>query len=124
MASDHRTTRHWIALATVSLATQLSAQSSPDVSGKWAVVGDAAPSGATQGSAPPTLSAQGNMGSGWPSEITLAQDAATLTLTFTYYHPRDVQPPIIFKYALDGSTSRNTIDLGRGNQEQVSKTTL
>jgi hypothetical protein len=94
----------------------------PDFSGKWVVVPESSAAGATQGSAPPTLSAQGNMGSGWPPEIQLTQDASTLIVQFTYYHPRDVQPPIIFKYFLDGSTSRNAIDLGRGTQEQVSRT--
>src|SRR5262245_35927414 len=96
----------------------------PDFSGKWVVVPSAAAGGTSQGSAPPTLSAQGTMGSGWPSEITLTQDAVALTLEFTYFHPREAQPPFRFKYALDGSVSKNTINMGRGPQEKVSRVSV
>ena len=62
--------------------------------------------GVARGSAPPALSAHGDMGSGWGSEITITQDASTLTVVYTYFHPRDMQPPFTFKYPLNGSASR------------------
>ena len=122
MGFIHRKTLGRVA-ALLLFGARVAGQSPPDFSGSWIVVSESAASGATMGSAPPTLSAQGNMGSGWPSEIQLTQDATTLTLQFTYFHPRDIQAPFVFKYLLDGPASRNAINLGRGPQEQVSKTT-
>lgn len=92
----------------------------PDLSGKWTVAPPARAAGTAQGSAPPSLSAPGDMGSGWGSPMTLSQDAAALTVEYTYFHPRDVQPPLRFTYRLNGATSRNVVNLGRGPQLQVS----
>ncbi len=123
MASRLRATPGRLAVI-LFFASHASAQTPPDFSGKWTIVPEATPSGTAMGSAPPTLSAQGNMGSGWPADIQFTQDASTLTLQYTYFHPREVQPPFVLKYALDGSQSRNTLNLGRGPQDQVSKTSM
>ncbi len=85
------------------------------------MVAPAAAAGAAMGSAPPTLSAHGDMGSGWGSPITLTQSATSLTVEYTYFHPRENQPPFRLSYALDGALSRNTVNLGRGPQLQVSR---
>ena len=62
------------------------------------------------------------MGSGWGADITVTQDAATLDDRVTRSSPAsDMQPPLKFVYLLNGSESRNTINMGRGPQEQVSK---
>jgi hypothetical protein len=98
----------------------LAAQTPLDFSGKWTVVPSKGATGAAMGSAPPTLSAQGDMGSGWGSEITITQDASVLTVVYTYFHPREIQPPFTFKYLLNGAESRNTVNMGRGPQEQIS----
>ena len=42
-------------------------------------------------------------------------------MEYTYFHPRDRQPPFKFSYLLNGAESRNTVNLGRGPQEQVSR---
>jgi hypothetical protein len=123
MVLKARTTRAWLA-GLVFLASIGGAQTLPDFTGKWVVAPPASPAGTSMGSAPPTLSAQGTMGSGWGSEITLTQDATYLTVEYTYFHAREIQPPFRFKYLLDGSTSRNTVNLGRGPQEQISKATI
>jgi hypothetical protein len=123
MALKARTTFVWTA-GIALLASSGGAQTLPDFTGKWVVAAPASPAGTSMGSAPPTLSAQGAMGSGWGSEITLAQDAASLTVEYTYFHAREIQPPFRFKYLLDGSVSRNTVNLGRGPQEQVSKASI
>ena len=70
----------------------------------------------------PGRGATGGMGSGWGADIILTQDAATLTLEYTPFVRYDMQPPIRFVYQLNGTESRNTINMGRGPQEQVSKT--
>ncbi|MBK5257662.1 MAG: hypothetical protein JJE39_16685 [Vicinamibacteria bacterium] len=102
------------------LASSVAAQSPPDFSGKWTVLVMRRAPGAAMGSAPPTLSETGSMGSGWGSELTLTQDADALTVEYTYFHPREIQPPFSFKYLLNGAVSRNTVNMGRGPQEQVS----
>jgi hypothetical protein len=93
----------------------------PDFSGKWVLEAPAAVAGAAQGSGPPTLSAHGTMGSGWGPELTVTQDASALTVEYTYFHPRDAQPPFRLKYLLDGTPAGNTLNMGRGPQEQVSQ---
>jgi hypothetical protein len=74
------------------------------------------------GSTPPTLSSQGDMGSGWGTDLTITQDASTLAVSYTYFHPREIQPAFTFKYSLTGEASTNTVNMGRGPQEQVSRT--
>lgn len=62
------------------------------------------------------------MGSGWGSTITIAQDATRLTVEYAFFARGDMQPPLRFAYALDGSESRNSVMMGRGIQMQISKT--
>lgn len=73
------------------------------------------------GSAPPTGSEPGSMGSGWASDITITQSASVLTVECAYFHPRDAQPPFRLTYSLTGALSRNAPNLGRGPQLQVSR---
>ena len=61
------------------------------------------------------------MGSGWGDEITITQNASRLTVERAQFSQYDMQPPMRLTYALDGSESRNTINIGRGPQEIVSK---
>jgi hypothetical protein len=93
----------------------------PDFSGNWTAVAPAGEAGTARGAAPPTLSALGDMGSGWGSPITLTQEAGALVVECAYFHPRDAQPPVRLRYALDGAESRNTVNMGRGPQLQVSR---
>jgi hypothetical protein len=97
------------------------AQAPADFSGTWTLVPPARAAGVARGSAPPALSAQGDMGSGWGPQLTIAQDDAALTVVYTYFVPRDMQPPLTFKYPLNGNAVTHTVNLGRGPQEQVSK---
>jgi len=108
-----------LVLATLLVPDGAPAQTPPDFTGKWMLVPPASAPGVAMGSAPATLSAPGTMGSGWGSDITVTQDATALTVEFTYFHPRDVQPPFKLKYLLNGAESRNTLNMGRGPQEQV-----
>jgi len=62
------------------------------------------------------------MGSGWGSTITLAQDASKLTLEYAFFTRGDMQPPLKFTYALDGSETRNTVMMGQGMQLQRATT--
>lgn len=62
------------------------------------------------------------MGSGWGSTITIAQTAAAVTVEYAFFTRGDMQPPLKFTFALDGSESKNTVMMGSGNQVERSKT--
>src|SRR5262245_61997419 len=95
-------------------------QSHPDFSGRWTIEPEPAP--ATPASGAAAQPASGDMGSGWGSPLTITQDAKQITVEYTIYSRYDLQPPLRFTYALDGSESRNTLMLGRGAQVQTSRT--
>ena len=62
------------------------------------------------------------MGSGWGPTITITQNATQLTVEYAFFGRGDMQPPLKFTYALDGSETKNSVMMGRGTQAQVSKT--
>ena len=86
----------------------------PSFAGRWA----AAPDSAT-GSGP-TI---GNPGSSWGTPLTITQDSTRLIVEYPFFSRYDMQPPLRFTYALDGSETRNTVMLGNGVQEQFSRAT-
>ena len=101
--------------ALLLLAATAAAQTPPDFSGRWTALPE--PPAAGSG----TAIAPGTMGSGWGADITITQDAARLTVERAQFSQYDMQPPMRFTYNLDGSESRNTINMGRGPQALVSK---
>jgi hypothetical protein len=102
------------------LAAIVAGQGATDFSGVWTMAPTARAAGAARGAAPPSLSDPGDFGSGWGQDITLVQNASTLTVTWTPFHPREMQPPLAFVYRLDGAASTTAINMGRGPQEQQS----
>jgi hypothetical protein len=98
------------------LAAALAAQTPPDFSGRWASATPAAASGVRGVSIEP-----GTLGSGWGTELTIDQRAGQLTVDRLQFSTYDMQPPLRFIYALDGSESRNVVNMGRGPQEFVSR---
>jgi hypothetical protein len=84
--------------------------------GRWVLAPDPAPT-AQRGGRP----APANQGTGWGSDLTITQDATTLTIEYARFGRGDMQPPTKLVYRLDGSESRNTVNVGRGPQEQVSR---
>jgi hypothetical protein len=106
--------------AAVFLAASLAAQTVPDFSGRWTLAPDAPATPTERGG----RTASGTMGSGWGSDITVRQDATTLTIEYAPFARSDMQPPIKLVYLLNGSESRNTINMGRGPQEQRSTVAL
>ena len=85
----------------------------PSFAGRWAAAPDSAPSGAGP--------ANGTAGSGWGTPLTITQDNTRLIVEYPFFSRYDMQPPLKFTYALDGSETRNTVMLGNGVQEQVSR---
>jgi arylsulfatase len=99
--------------APVLIAASVAAQKPANFSGRWTLVPESAAATGVARSAPA-------IGTGWGSEVSIEQDAATLTIEFATYARYDMQPPTRLVYRLDGTESRNTINVGRGPQEQVS----
>ena len=56
------------------------------------------------------------MGSGWGSPLTITQDAKQLVVVQTLFGRYDMQPPLRFVYALDGSETRNAVMIGHAAQ--------
>jgi hypothetical protein len=112
-------------LVTLWLAAVLPAALSPqppaDFSGRWTL--DAPPIATTPAvpGIPAAAAAPGDMGSGWGSTITIAQDAKQLSVEYPIFSRYDLQPPLKFTYPLDGSEGRNTVMLGRGEQTESSR---
>ena len=98
------------------VAGAAAAQTPPDFSGRWT-----APAPATASGVRGVSIATGTMGSGWGDEITIAQDASRLIVERAQFSQYDMQPAMRLTYALDGSESRNSINMGRGPQEILSK---
>lgn len=95
-------------------ATALSAGDRPDFSGSWTATSTPTASSERDGSPP------GSLGSGWGQEFSIRQDADIVTVERAFFTRGDVQPTLKFRYALDGSETRNKVMMGRGIQEHVS----
>ena len=99
----------------LSLTVSAAAQPLPDFSGRWIAVPEPAATGGGN-------LAAGPLGSGWGNEVTLTQNATTLTVERAQFSAYDMQPPMRFSYALDGSENRITLNVGRGAQEMAVRT--
>jgi hypothetical protein len=87
----------------------------PDFSGRWTEVPAAA--GAAGRGAPGA--GRGDMGSGWGSPITITQTASQLTVEYAFFSRGDMQPPLKYVFALDGSETSNKIMMGSGPLVEV-----
>jgi hypothetical protein len=109
------------ALCLASAHAVLYAQPSVDFSGRWTLEAPAVASTPAVPGTPATTAAPGDMGSGWGSTITIAQDAGRLSVEYVVFSRYDLQPPLTFTYPLDGSEGRNTVEMGRGDQIETSR---
>lgn len=125
-----------MAAACACLTVTQAQPSRPDFSGRWttgadpaavaAAAGDPAARGGGagqrgRGTGGGRGGGRGDMGSGWGSPITVTQDPSRLTVEYVFFARGDMQPPLRFTYALDGSESRNTVMMGNGMQVQTSR---
>ena len=106
---------------TAVLPATLSAQPPADLSGRWTLDAPAIASTPAVPGTPAATAAPGDMGSGWGSTITIAQDATRLSVEYAAFSRYDLQPPLTFTYPLDGSVGRNTVMMGRGEQIESSR---
>ena len=97
------------AAAVVMMATGLFAQAKPSFAGKWSRVADAAA---------PAPGGRGG-GGGLGQDLTITQDAATLTIE--YMGGGQTPAPVKLVYKLDGSESKNSVPGRGGVTEQTAK---
>jgi hypothetical protein len=108
-------------LIALSLTVSLRAvaQQRPNFSGEWTRVDQAdRPSVAAVGDAAFQV---GSVGTGWGSPITIRQDSSRIVIEYTFFSAYDLQPPVRFVYALDGSESKNSIMIGHATSLQRSR---
>jgi len=108
----------WLVLG-AGLSAQ--AQAPADFSGRWTLDAPAIATTAAVPGTPAAAAAPGDMGSGWGSTITIAQDLKRLSVEYPVFSQYDLQPPLTFTYPLDGSVGRNTVMMGRGAQVESSR---
>lgn len=118
------------ALAVGCFGLMLPAQTRPDFSGRWTSAPEPAADAPTAGRGAASgrgrgrgrgAAAAGDMGSGWGELITITQDAKALVVEYPFFSRGDLQPPLRFTYALDGTPTTNTVTMGRGFQEQTAR---
>ncbi len=95
------------ALAATCFSTGVVAKDKPDFTGKW-----------TQRIAEGETT---SVESGWGPAFTIVQCSKSIVVERSFFSRPDLQPALKFTYFLDGSESRNTVMMGRGIQEQVSR---
>ena len=60
--------------------------------------------------------------SGWGQQMTVTQDASTLSIEYVFFASDDRQPPLKFDYDLNGKVTTNSVMMGRGIQTETSTT--
>jgi hypothetical protein len=108
-------------LVAAVLATTGAAQPAVDFSGQWTLEAPAIAATPAVPGTPAAAAAPGDLGSGWGPTITIAHDAKRLSIQYAVFSRYDLQPPLTFAYLLDGSESRNTVIMGRGEQVESSR---
>jgi hypothetical protein len=90
---------------------------SPDFTGTWSTAGVS--------SAPPSLLAAPavvpSLGSGWGDRISIVHTASRLDIERVFFLPRELQPVMRYRYALDGSAATNSPLLGRSGPPLTSR---
>jgi hypothetical protein len=81
----------------------------PDFSGAWSTAALSAtpPTGSLPPPPVPTL------GSGWGDRISIVHDPDRLIVERVFFTPREIQPTVRYRYAMDGSETENAVDMGR-----------
>ena len=90
----------------------------PDFSGTWstAALSSAPPSVGSASPLVPTL------GSGWGDRISIVHKAERLEIERVIFVPREIQPLVRYRFALDGSETKNAVPMGRAGQAPTSTT--
>jgi arylsulfatase len=101
-----------------TLGPRSDALPNPDFTGSWstAVLSSAPPTGQSGRSRVPTL------GSGWGDKISIVHTPEDLEVERVFFLPREIQPAVKYRYALDGSETENAVTMGRTGPAPISTT--
>lgn len=102
------------AAALLAAPDRTAAQERPDFSGEWMTAQPETGGRGGRGRAPATL------GSGWGPEFEISQSADTLMVERDFFSRGDLQRPLRFRFALDGSETANSVLMGRAEQASTS----
>jgi hypothetical protein len=117
-----RDTRRLMVFAALAWVTIGAGQGPPDFSGQWSAEAEVvAPPASAGGGGAPAAPPRGSMGSGWGSPITLKQDAKLLVVEHQMFSRYDLQQPLRYVYALDGSETRYSIMMSHTTQVRRSR---
>ena len=91
----------------------------PNFSGTWstAIVSSAPPTGRL------TRPPMATLGSGWGDRISIVHNAEWLEVERVFFVPREIQPLIRYRFALDGSATENAVNMGRTGPAPTSTAT-
>jgi arylsulfatase len=108
----------WSRTDRTALGPRSEALPNPDFSGSWSTItlSSAPPSGGSAPRAVPTL------GSGWGERISVVHRADLLEVERVMFVPREIQPLVRYRFALDGSETVNAVSMGRTGQGPASTT--
>lgn len=103
-----------LAASLLTLGRDSAAQSHPSFDGTWVLASDgAAPQRVTvvaeSGDAAFRV---GDMGSGWGTTLTFARHGDRLVLEYPYFSAYDLQAPLHYEFAVDGSDVENDVTIG------------
>jgi hypothetical protein len=100
------------------LSPRSEALPNPDFSGSWstAAVSSAPPTGRSALPPVPTL------GSGWGDRISILHTADRIEVERVFFVPREIQPLVRYRFALDGSETENAVTMGRTGLAPTSTT--
>jgi hypothetical protein len=92
-----------------TLGPRSEALPNPNFSGSWstAVLSSAPPTG--RFARPPVPS----LGSGWGDRISIVHNSDLLEIERVIFVPREIQPLVRYRFALDGSETKNAVNMGR-----------
>jgi hypothetical protein len=92
-----------------TLGPRSEALPNPNFTGSWstAVLSSAPPTGRSAPTPVPTL------GSGWGDRISIKHNEEQLEIERVIFLPREIQPLVRYRYALDGSQTENAVNMGR-----------
>lgn len=101
-----------------SLGNRSAALPNPDFEGTWSTTELNTVSVINRSDKPKVAS----LGSGWGEKISITHRSGMLNIERVVFTPRELQPLISHQYALDGSITENSINMGRGTKPTTSST--
>jgi hypothetical protein len=105
----------------VLLATSGAAQTRPSFAGDWLPTVDSAVARPTVATAGDVRFRVGDMGPGWGAPLTIGQTSDSLVVQFPQFSAYDLQPPLRYRFALDGSESRHVVMISHAESVQRSR---